>query len=199
MIVIVGSPAWDPMGDGRPVGLACEVALAAAEAGAPVELVGRTGDDAAGDALLLDLARSGVGHVALLRDAARPTRDGRARAASEDAVPVLEAADIELGLAYLTAFDVLVVTDDVPSTAIPVCVDAATFAEARLIVVLPPAAPVPDGLPEDATVMSAAGRDEAGFARMVGRYAVGLSEGAPAEAALGRAAREVGWAPTGRA
>ena len=38
-----------------------------------MELIGRAGDDPAGDAMLLALARASVGHVALLRDPARPT------------------------------------------------------------------------------------------------------------------------------
>jgi hypothetical protein len=38
-----------------------------------VQLVGRIGDDPAGDAVLLSLARGGVGHRALLRDGGRAT------------------------------------------------------------------------------------------------------------------------------
>ena len=68
-------PATRPGESGALVaaGLAADVALAAAAAGAPVQIVGRVGEDAAGEAALLDLARRGVGHVAVLRDAARAT------------------------------------------------------------------------------------------------------------------------------
>ena len=38
-----------------------------------MELVARVGEDGAGEELLLALARSGVGHLAVLRDPARPT------------------------------------------------------------------------------------------------------------------------------
>ena len=38
-----------------------------------VQLVGRVGEDPAGEATLLALARDGIGHVATLRDPARPT------------------------------------------------------------------------------------------------------------------------------
>ena len=73
MIVVVGGLGWrqgDPAG---PAGRACEVALAAAAAGARVEIVARAGDDATGDALMLALSRAGIGHVAVLRDPSHPT------------------------------------------------------------------------------------------------------------------------------
>ena len=73
MIVVVGPPAWRNGEPGTPAGRTCEVALAAAEAGARAEVVGRIGDDPAGDALLIALAQGG-------RRATRPrsaTRPGR--------------------------------------------------------------------------------------------------------------------------
>ena len=75
MIVVVGTPAWRPTEPAAPAGLACGIALAAAAHGAAVELVGRTGDDPAGDALLIALAHAGVGHVARLRDPAEKAAD----------------------------------------------------------------------------------------------------------------------------
>ena len=92
MIVVVGVPAWDGSMKGGAAGRACEIALAAAAAGSGVELVGRTGDDDAGDALVLALAAGGVGHVALLRDPARPTR--RVTRTSPKTVTELEPADV---------------------------------------------------------------------------------------------------------
>jgi hypothetical protein len=77
MLAVVGSPSFVPgsspavVGDAG--GLAAGIARAAAAAGAEVQLVGKVGDDAAGEAVLLALARGGVGHVALLRDAGRAT------------------------------------------------------------------------------------------------------------------------------
>jgi hypothetical protein len=74
MIVIVGSPIAQPGGQQTVAGgLSAEVARAAAGAGAAVQLVGRVGEDAAGDQILLDLAAAGVGHVAVLREPGRPT------------------------------------------------------------------------------------------------------------------------------
>ena len=83
MIVVVGTPAWRATEPARPRRPRVPVALAAAEQGAAVELIGRAGDDPAGDALLLALAGAHVGHVALLRDPTRPTPIV-AHAATED-------------------------------------------------------------------------------------------------------------------
>ncbi|HEY4946219.1 MAG TPA: PfkB family carbohydrate kinase [Candidatus Limnocylindrales bacterium] len=77
MLAVVGSPSFTPGSiagpDGDVAGLAAAIALAAAAAGAEVQLVGKVGDDPAGDAVLLALARGGVGHLALLRDPGQPT------------------------------------------------------------------------------------------------------------------------------
>ena len=69
MIIVLGRPsiAEVPIGPraGRP--RRATVAMAVAAAGGRVELVGSVGDDAAGDAVAIGLARAGVGHAALLR------------------------------------------------------------------------------------------------------------------------------------
>ncbi len=75
MIVVIGLPAYagSADGEGGAGGLAVDVAAAAAALGSSVELVGKVGDDGAGDAVVLALGRLGVGHAALLRDPARST------------------------------------------------------------------------------------------------------------------------------
>ena len=76
MIVVIGLPSFRPPAEGRAAaasGLAAGVARAAVAAGATVQLIGKVGDDPSGDALVLALARDGIGHVALLRDAVHPT------------------------------------------------------------------------------------------------------------------------------
>lgn len=105
MIVVIGTGCLTGSGDdARPASLADRIALAAAAAGAGVERVARVGDDAAGDAWQLALARAGVGHVAVLRDPARRTAscdrvdlagDGDALDAAEDLAldAVMDAAD----------------------------------------------------------------------------------------------------------
>lgn len=77
VIVVVGIPAWQPAEEdptqGRAAGPAVDVARAAVASGASVELVGKVGEDPEADRLLLDLARAGIGHVAVLRDPGVPT------------------------------------------------------------------------------------------------------------------------------
>ena len=211
MIVVVGLPAWNPGPPPLPAGRACGVALAAAGAGARVELMGRIGDDPAGDALLMALGRAGVGHVALLRDPARPTPIHRIPETEGDELfdapsrngdqptlemdgggPRLEAADVDLGLRYLGTFEVLVVDDGVPTDVIPACVEAAAFTGARLIVVVRSPGAAPDGLPEDATVLVAPEEDGEAFPRLVGRYAAAIDAGSEPEAAFAVVAGD-GW------
>ncbi len=168
MIVVVGSLAWRAAEPAGPTGRACAIALAAAASGAVVELVGRAGDDPAGDALLLALSRVRVGHAAVLRDPARPTpvvspvaapddeavlwpfRDElpepgsgagvafAAPAAAAATGPRLEPADVSLAMRYLDPSGVLVVTDDVPLDALAAAVEASRFAGTRLVVILGP-------------------------------------------------------------
>lgn len=221
MIVVIGSPAWRTAEPAAPAGRACGIALAAAQAGARVELLGRIGDDAAGDALLIALTRAGVGHVAMLRDPARATpllepdhEDEAPTAAGEAATtepaddgsgrgalppPRLEPEDVALGLRYLPGFEVLVLSDDAPSEVVGACVEAAGFGGSRLVIVFPAGTEPPDGLPPDATLLAGPGPDDAGaFARLVGTYAAGLDRGDVADAAFAAAAAEAGWEPLGR-
>ena len=211
VIVVVGTPEWRAAEPAGPGGRACRVALAAAARGSAVELIGRAGDDPAGDALLLALARSHVGHVALLRDPSRPTpivdqavdddpavigSDGDAVATpsvARSGGPILEPADVSLGLRYLPAYDVIVVTDDVAAEVIPVAAEAAEFASAHLVVLVGEGSTPPEGLPADALVLQAPADDPDGaFATLVGTYASALAAGdAPADAFT--AARGAAW------
>ena len=216
MIVVVGNPGWRAAEPAGPAGRACAIAVAAAANGAAVELVGRAGDDPHGDALMLGLARAGVGHVAILRDPARPTpvidpvtpddsdtsvtadvAPSAVRPAPGDA-PRLEPADVALGLQYLTAFSVLVVTDDAPPAVLPVAVEAAAYTGAHLVLLLGADAPAPDGLPDHSTVLAVPVDDPDGaFAQVVGAYAAAVDGGAaPADAFTGALA--VGLGDAGR-
>jgi hypothetical protein len=213
--------------------MASRVALAAAGAGRTVQLVGKTGDDPTADSVVLDLAHGGVGHVALLRDPARATPletlplevgaddDGAVgelfsaddpgepvdvvapAPGREPSGPALEAADVDLGLRYLTEFAVVVVAEPVgPETVaiVAIVADAARWAEARMILVVDAGEPVPDGLPADVVVFEAPEADPDGaFAAMVGTFAAALDAGTdPAEAFQASIASD-GWtgAPAG--
>src|SRR3954449_12127991 len=69
MIAVVGSPTATrrPVGVGA-AGLAVAIGRAAVAAGASVQLIGKVGEGPDGDAILLDIASAGIGHVAVLRD-----------------------------------------------------------------------------------------------------------------------------------
>src|SRR5437899_11957235 len=147
MIVVIGCPTGRLV-DGAIAasGMSSRVALSAAGAGRAVQLVGRVGDDPTADAIVLDLARGGVGHVALLRDGTRATpleppdldgaevddADDEAELATPDPRttdegPALEAADVDLGLRYLTEFAVLVIADPVDRATTGVVAQAARW------------------------------------------------------------------------
>ena len=205
MIAVIGIPRLQGVGaDADVAGLAASIAVAAAGNDERVELVGKVGDDPAGDVLLVALARHGVGHVATLRDPARMTpvapmvedpadldideADGphTADAGPEPpaAVPMLEAADVSLALRYLPELGVIV-TVHVATDVVAEAIAAAGWARTALIVVVDPAADPPEGLPNDAVAIAVADHDElaAGAGAAIGRYAAAIDRGDPADAA----------------
>ena len=227
MLAIVGSPLFapgsTPSAPGEAVGLAAGIATAAAAAGAEVQVIGKVGDDPAGDAVLLALARGGVGHVALLRDAGRATplaayavRD----ADPADAAPVaamlvesesagadvedetaappgsglaLEPADIALGLRYVRDFRVLVGTDPLDEPSAAVMAEAAAFAGAALVIVAPPGQGMVSGLGSAIVLEAPIGDPVGSFAALVGRFAAALDRGVEASQAFRDATAEGGW------
>jgi hypothetical protein len=213
VIVVIGSPIGRSVdGDVTAVGTASRVALAAAKAGRSVQLVGKTGDDPAADAIVLDLAHGGVGHVALLRDPARPTpvEPGLSEDVDTadvpggdqstppptvaDAGPALEAADVDLGLRYLTDYRVIVIAEPSAPDVVAIASDAARWAEARLILVFGAGDTVPDGLPADVVVFEAPDADPDGvFADLVGGFAAALDGGTDPEAAFRASIVADGW------
>jgi hypothetical protein len=185
MIVVVGQPVAIATPAGTVAGgLAATVALSAASAGASVQLVARVVDDPAGDAMLQHLSEGGVAHVATLRQPV--TADG----------PLLEAADLELALRYLTSVGVLVLADGDPALT-RVAVEAADWNQASLIVLLGPGAHAPAELPATATVLSCPAADPDGaFGSLVGTYAAALDRGVDAATAFRTTIAETGaWAP----
>jgi sugar/nucleoside kinase (ribokinase family) len=207
VIVVIGSPAARLV-EGRVVaaGLAATIARVAAAAGADVQLAGKVGEDGAGEAVLLALAGARVGHVAMLRDAGRPTplvADGDDDDGVEDELadtsprsrpPLsLEAADIELALRYLPDYRVVVIADVLDSPSTSTVVEATRWAGATLIALLP-SGTRPSGLPDDATILEAPAADPDGaFAAVVGAYAAALDRGATPADAFASASGGVGW------
>jgi sugar/nucleoside kinase (ribokinase family) len=194
VIVVVGAVHACGSGDVAPAGLAAGIAVAAVEAGARVELAARIGDDPAGDALLLALAASSVGHVATLRDASRRTPvyvaddepidlddDGQARAEVVSG-PTLDGADVNLALRYLSDYRVIVAAHPSPDV-LGEAIAAAGWAGAHLVVALDPAAPTAQGdVPGDALIL-AVEAGATGLGDPIGRYAAAVDAGQdPAEA-----------------
>ena len=207
MIVVIGSPAGRQTEQGiEAAGIAATIARVAAASGADVQLVGKVGEGAVGDAVLLSLADSKVGHVAVLRDASNATpieasgRDTEAVLDDEPSTdrsdglgPTLDAGDLELALRYLPDYRVVVVADPLDDQALGTVVAAARWAGAQLIVVVP-AGSKAGALPEDATVLESPDVDPDGaFGTVVGAYAVALDRGAAPAEAFAAASAGSGW------
>jgi hypothetical protein len=216
VLVVVGSPSARAMIDGRLVaaGVAADIARDAAAAGGATQIVGRVGDDAAGDAVLLDLAAADVGHVAVLRTAGEPTPvasepplgdvddEGAGPAIADDSGEPLDAkaglgidaADLELALRYLPDYRVIVVASGLDPAALETVVEAAGWSGAQLVVI-DVAGTAGDAVPADATVLAQPPAPDAAFAAVVARYAVELDRGSEPGTAFATASAAVGWQP----
>jgi hypothetical protein len=216
VIVVVGLPAYadSPGGEKCAGGLAVEVAAAAQRRGSAVELVGKVGNDGAGDAVVVALGRLGIGHAALLRDPLLPTPVLAAAAVDDDtaevdagapegrllpedaaARPGLDAGDIDLALKFLPQAGVVVLAGPLSGAAVSTAVDGAAFAGARLIVLVPRGA-TPPAVPTEATVLEAPPDDDGSFGRLVGIFAGALDAGVDPAAAFAEAVSAAGWEPT---
>ena len=225
MIVVIGSPFIVPGDPGRrstAAGRPIDVARGAIDGGGAVQLVGKIGDDPAGDALLLALADAGIGHVALLRDPARATPVAPIAAAIGDAlileeddgpfaeasaarpadstgpdepVPTIDGGDLDLALRYLPDHVVVVVAERLDADAMAIVVADCGYVGAVLVVILEPGSAPPE-LPLSATVFEAPDRDPEGlFGRTVGGFAAALDRGERGAEALARATAGAGWQP----
>jgi len=215
VIVVVGNPiARAPDAGGGLAGVPAGVAAAAARAGATVQLVGKAGEDRAGNDLMLALARAGVGHVALLRDPAHATPildasdeddvNGEASASAASVTPAdsaerpaLDAADVELALKYLQDYTTVVIAEPQPEAVTAIVVDAAAFAGATLLLVVDSTA---GGSPPPASaiVFETPGADPDGaFATMLGELAAAIDRGTPVAAAFREIEGRLGLTPAG--
>jgi hypothetical protein len=211
MLAVVGIPVAR-MGDAGPglAGTPALAALAAQRAGATVELVGKVGDDDAGDAIVLALGQSGVGHAALLRSPGRATPveadpgdapaldvaiedpdPGDAEPPDRSRWPSLEAEDVQLALRYLPDVRAIVVAEPQPASVLAVVTEAASFLAAPVVVVADPAtSPVAD------VVLAAPPTDPDGaFAEVLGQVGAALDRGVGAEEAFREVRSRLGLAP----
>ena len=188
MIVVVGRPGLDENDQlDRPAAL---IAVAARNAGADADVVGAIGDDADGDKVALALGKAGIGHAALLRDPSAPTpRAGHL----QGPLPRLDGQDVELGLAYLADFRVLVAAEPLDSSAVSAARDAAAYQGAALVVVAKPDTAPGRDLPASATVLEMPDEDDGAFPELVGRYAAALDRGEDPAAAWKAALAAGGW------
>ena len=125
MIVVVGQPRFRASESGPGVdGMPARIALVASARGRPVQLVGKAGEDPEGDAVVHALALGGVGHVALLREAGRPTL--RADPNDADALWAAEALEATETLTASVEAD----TGSDPAAAIPAAADDGATLEA---------------------------------------------------------------------
>lgn len=141
MIVVIGTVR--ARAEGATYGLgsyAATAALALAAAGEPVEMVSKIGVDAAGEAVITQLAAAGIGHVALIRDGALAT------AVDGSGLLEMDAADLQLALRYLTSFDAVLLVDPVNDSVVATVLDACAYVGARLVVTRPEGS-APAGVP----------------------------------------------------
>ena len=132
MIVVIGTLGAHTKGSTFAAsGYAATVAFALASAGEPVEMVSKVGVDAAGEAVITQLATAGIGHVALIRDGARATAGDGADSLEMDA------ADLQLALRYLTSFDAVLLVDPADDSVVATVLDACAYVGARLVVTRP--------------------------------------------------------------
>jgi len=198
VIIVLGRPALGSARPGvpaRPDGVVARVALAAAAAGAAVELVGTVGDDEQADALAVALGRAGVGHAALLRVPGAVTPASGVPAPS---LPRLEGADVDLGLRYVPECRVLVLAEPLSAAVTAVALEAAAYHGASLVAIVAAGAEVEPALGPAATVLRSPADEAAPFAELVGRYAARLDGGAEPGTAFADALQAVGWEPVSR-
>ncbi len=115
------------VGDLTRESLAVAVARRIAAAGHVAEVVGRVGDDERGEALLLDLSREGIGHVAVLRVTAGATP-------SHITGMPLDAADLALALGYLRRIDAVLLVDPLDEATTAEAAAAAAYHGAHLVI-----------------------------------------------------------------
>jgi hypothetical protein len=229
VIVVIGSASivpGDAGGRSAAAGRAVDIARGATDGGSAVQLVGKVGDDPAGDALLLALADAGIGHVAILRDPSRATpvasptgseiepfvpdddgdvAGGRAgleqlsapdREAPGGPLPMIDAGDLDLALRYLPDHRVVVVAEPLEPDGLLVAAADCSYVGAELVIILEPHGRPPE-LPLQATVFEAPAADPDGiFGRTIGRFAAALDQGISGPAALAQATAGAGWQPT---
>ena len=122
------------------------------------------------------------------------TRPARPRPRTPVDGPAIDAADVDLGLRYLTAFEVVVVAEPAPTDLVTVVADAARWSEARMVLVVASGSPCRSALPADVIVFEAPDADPDGvFADLVGSFAAALADGVEPGEAFRASVDSDGW------
>jgi hypothetical protein len=123
-------------------------------------------------------------------------------------LPRLDAADIELGLRYVTDARVVILAEPLSPDAEAAAIDGAAYQGASLIAVLPAGAVISPALSAAATIIEAPITEDDGadpgdetppsdtsrpFAGFVAAFAILLEAGTPIASAFADAARSAGW------
>ncbi|HET7027390.1 MAG TPA: hypothetical protein VFI28_06845 [Candidatus Limnocylindrales bacterium] len=219
VIVVIGSPTALKKGKRIwPAGRSVTVADMAHAGGAEVQLVGKVGDDLAGDAIVIELGRRGIGHSALARSESGLTPSTTAPAEPDDEADTgeaaaaeaaaelaqtepplpglaLEAADVKLALGYLPEISTIVVAAPLDEAAAKVVVDSAEYHEASLIVLVEPGTKPAKAFGRSIVLQSPAGAGEV-FDRLVGAFAARIDGGAQPGDALRDVVASGGWERT---
>jgi hypothetical protein len=214
MLVVIGIPIAAPDDEhGGVSGTPALAAIAAARGGTRVELVGKIGDDAAGDAVVLALGQRGVGHAALLREPGRSTptlissaepatpaddpengRDERYEPADRARWPSLEAADVELALRYLPDVRTILVAEPLAEDVLRAVGDTAAYLGARLIVTSTELDPPPSA---DLAITPPEADPDGSFAGLLGELGAAVEAGDEANAAFDALRSRLGIDATG--
>jgi len=219
VIVVIGSPTALKKGKRIwPAGRSVAVADAARTAGAEVQLVGKVGDDMAGDAIVIELGRRQIGHSALARSESGLTPAATAPAEPEEldeeaatdatvepaddlqapeatAGLPLEAEDLKLALGYLPEIRTIVVAAPLADDAAKVVVDSAEYHEAAVVALVEPDAKAPKAFGTAIVLQSSSGPGEV-FDRLVGAFAARLDQGEQPGVALRDVVAAGGWERT---
>jgi len=170
---------------GRDGALALAIARRAAATGVRVEMVGVAAPDAAGDALLVDLASAGVGHATVVRSGAES----------------LDAADLDLALHYLPEIRAIVLVGTDAALLAPAAAESGWSGAGLVLVASSDAAkavaPDTTAVPQAVVLEPPSVDPDETFAGLVAALAVRLDAGQDAAAAWSAATSALAVDPVG--
>jgi len=215
MLVVIGIPVGRTgRHDGGLYGTPALASVAASRAGARVELVGKAGEDPAGDAAVLALGQQDVGHAALLRAPGHPTPRLIDAALDDDSIrpdetdepappafepadradwPVLEPEDVQLALRYVQDVRAIIVAEPMPDAVVRTVIEGAAYLAAPVVVVVADARTTPAA---DIVLVSPPADPDGAFAEVLGQLGAALDRGISPEEAFAELRTRLGVTST---